>query len=64
MERYTVVVGNVGMVDNTDDYKQAFATFREYVNISVHNLGRAGNESVILFDGENIKASHFPTVSY
>ena len=52
--RYQVIVSNVGKVLDTDDRGSADHVFREYMDISLSNFGRAGGEDVTLFDGREI----------
>ncbi len=53
MNLYQVIVGNIGTVEDTDSIVKANATFREYVEQSQSNVGRAGGEDVTLLrDGE------------
>lgn len=54
--RYTVNVGNIGQVTDTNDEAEARHDFAVYVNQSKENYGRAAGEPVCLFDnGEPIE---------
>jgi hypothetical protein len=56
--RYSVTVGNVGMVWDGETYKTALVQFKEWKNASRSGSGRAADESVTLFDiveGEPVK---------
>ena len=50
METYTVIVGNIGRVYFGNDKEEAKKEYDEYVNISKQGQGRAGGESVTLFE--------------
>lgn len=53
MNKFQVVVGNLGTVYDGNDEKEACDTYDDYVSQSKNNYGRAGNEDVTLFeDGE------------
>ena len=55
LPRYEVIVGNVGSVISTDDYREAYEVFGEYCSQSESDYGRAGREDVYLLDqGEPI----------
>lgn len=55
-KNYTVIVGNIGTVYNGGGKKTALKDYREYVEQSKSGRGRAGGESVTLFeDGFVIK---------
>lgn len=47
---YTVIVGNIGTVYDGGSKKDALKDFREYVADSQSGRGRAGGESVTLFE--------------
>ena len=48
--RYTLNVGNIGTVLETDDLKVISAEFKQYVELSKKGVGRAGNEDVFIMD--------------
>jgi len=53
MNKYQVVVGNLGTVYDGDNSFAAEKNFQEYVKISNNDYGRVSNEPVTLFvDGE------------
>lgn len=53
MHKYTVVVGNLGTVVDTDSVREARKAFDYYASQSQFGLGRAADEPVTLFcDGE------------
>ncbi|MAF80084.1 hypothetical protein CL629_03340 [bacterium] len=43
MKKYQVQVGNIGMVIDTNNLKEATRTYAEYKQISKSGIGRAGN---------------------
>ena len=49
---YTVVVGNIGMILETNHHTVAVRTFQDYVMLSSNNAGRAAGEDVTLFRGD------------
>lgn len=55
MEKFQVIVGNIGTVIDTNSRREAEATYNEYVKQSESGHGRAGGESVTLWeDGDPI----------
>jgi len=55
MNKYQVIVGNIGTVYAGDDLTEAKEYFKEYYEQSKDGYGRAGGESVTLMvDGEPI----------
>jgi hypothetical protein len=56
-ERYQVIVGNIGMVLATNNKRHAMKCYREYVAQSKSGVGRAGWESVCVFDEGEIVES-------
>jgi len=46
--QYSVIVGNVGTVFNSNIKKDAIATYEEYVKMSDSSRGRVGGEDVVL----------------
>lgn len=62
MLKYQVVVGNVGTVYHGDDKIQALNDFNHYVNESMLDNGRAGNESVVMFEDGHPVHEHQPLV--
>lgn len=56
MEKYQVIVGNIGTVYYGNDYEGASADFDYYVLRSKDGVGAASGESVTMFeDGEPVK---------
>lgn len=51
---YSVIVGNVGVVYTGKIMSEARKHYKEYVDQSKTGYGRAGDESVIWFLGEEI----------
>ena len=49
---YTVVVGNIGMILETNHHSVAIRTFQDYVMLSSNNAGSAAGEDVTLFRDE------------
>jgi len=47
-KQYSVIVGNVGTVFNSNIKKDAIATYKEYVKMSDSSRGRVGGEDVVL----------------
>lgn len=62
-EGYEVVVGNIGSVYKGTDKDEAGRVFDEYRDQSKSGVGRAGNESVTLFDNNEIDREHEPEAS-
>ena len=56
---FEVIVGNVGTVYRGETESYALDTFAEYVSMSKLNIGRAGNESVMLFKEGEIMREHY-----
>lgn len=53
---YSVIVGNIGMVCDRANHKEATDCYQKYVDQSKSKQGRAGHEPVtILLDGEPVK---------
>ena len=52
MKNYTVIVGNIGNVLETNSLKKAVKTFNKYVTFSKKDYGRAGHEDVTLFNNK------------
>jgi len=53
MNKYQVIVGNIGTVYNGDSKLDAESVFADYVKMSMLNYGRAAGELVaLLADGE------------
>lgn len=59
MNKFQVVVGNIGHVYDGNNYMQAQAKYTGYVKASKANVGRAAGEPVTLFHNGNIKAEYF-----
>jgi hypothetical protein len=58
--RYQVIVGNIGQVVDTDQYKDALMAYSTYKKDSLAGYGRASGESVVLMDRDEIKWEHHP----
>lgn len=54
-----VIVGNIGTVYRGSDHLEAVKTYLYYVKASEAGEGRAGGESVTMFEGERIAREHF-----
>jgi len=53
---FQVIVGNIGMVHQSLDYDEAVKHYAEYIEQSRSGVGRAGGESVTLWqDGEPMR---------
>ena len=58
-KQYSVIVGNVGTVFNSNIKKDAIATYKEYVKMSDSSRGRVGGEDVILTCNDDPLYEHF-----
>lgn len=58
---WSVLVGNLGTVLETEDAHEARITFCVYREASTIGYGRVGGECVTLFDGEEISEEYIPT---
>jgi hypothetical protein len=58
MDRYSVLVGNVGFVFTTNNKRQALLTFNIYLDHSKSAYGRCANESVYLLENGDIIKEH------
>lgn len=58
MERYQVIVGNIGTVYDGKGMIEANRTYGDYKRQSQSGIGRAGGESVTLMDNNEIKYEH------
>jgi hypothetical protein len=58
--RWMVVVGNVGTVYDGPVEDEARKTYNDYVEFSIYGEGRASNENVTLFSGNEIVSEFFP----
>jgi len=56
--RYQVIVGNLGTVYDGNNMIEANKTYGIYKRQSLAGYGRAGGESVTLFDHDDIKFEH------
>lgn len=53
MAQYEVIVGNIGTVYSGDKLGLAIKCYSDYRKLSKRDIGRASNESVVMFkDGE------------
>ncbi len=59
MAMYQVIVGNVGLVVDTDNKAEANVAFRQYVNNSKNNIGMASGETVTLMVDGELDLEHF-----
>jgi len=57
--QYSVIVGNVGTVFNSNIKKDAIATYKEYVKMSDSSRGRVGGEDVVLTCNDEPLYEHF-----
>lgn len=60
--RYQVVVGNVGTVTDTDDEAVARKDYDSYRELSILGYGRAGDESVSLFEDGELVIEYHPAI--
>jgi len=58
-KQYSVIVGNVGTVFNSNIKKDAIATYKEYVKMSDSSRGRVGGEDVVLTCNDEPLYEHF-----
>jgi len=58
-KQYSVIVGNVGTVFNSNTKKDAIATYKEYVKMSDSSKGRVGGEDVVLTCNDEPLYEHF-----
>lgn len=58
MEKFRVIVGNIGTVYAGNNYMQAMAKFSSYAKDSRNNYGRAAGEGVVLLHDGEIKREH------
>ena len=57
-KQYSVIVGNVGVVFNSNIKRDAVAIYKEYVKISDSSRGRIGGEGVVLFCDDEPLCEH------
>ena len=62
MNRFEVIVGNIGSVYSGTSEISALLAYGEYVNQSTTNYGRAADESVILMVNDHPWLEHEGTV--
>jgi len=58
MEKFEVVVGNIGTVYSGNNFMQAQTKYTNYVELSRLNSGRASGEAVTLFHNGNIRSEY------
>jgi len=58
-KQYSIIVGNVGTVFNSNIKKDAIATYKEYVKMSDSSGGRVGGEDVVLTCNDEPLYEHF-----
>jgi len=58
MARYQVICGNIGTVYDGDNMIDANRDYGTYKRQSQSGVGRAGGETVTLFDNDEIKFEH------
>ena len=59
---YEVIVGNVGGVYRGPSEVAAYKAYREYLNLSLSGEGRAGDESVTLYEDAEPVHEHVGTL--
>lgn len=62
MNKFEVIVGNIGSVYGGNNYMQAMAKFSMYVKQSKDGYGRGGNEPVTLMRNGEIRCEYLPPV--
>lgn len=55
---YQIIVGNIGIVYDGDDEKEAQRTYLEYVSQSVQMYGHAGGEDVTMMEDDEPLNEH------
>lgn len=61
MNHYSVVVGNVGTVLETQNKRDALGTYKDYIMRSQSNRGRCAGEPVTLFQDDEIAMEYAGT---
>lgn len=56
--KFEVVVGNIGTVYSGNNFMVASCKYSAYVKESKSGVGRAGNESVVMFHNGEIRYEH------
>ncbi len=54
----TVIVGNIGTVETTNDIEEAVLWYDEYVELSTNGCGRCAGEAITLMIGDEIVREH------
>ena len=62
MERYQVIVGNIGQVYDGNNPIEARKVYGEYKRQSIDNYGRAAGESVTIFDNGEIDIEYIGSI--
>lgn len=58
--KYQIVVGNIGLVLDTDVLSAAHASYLDYINASKDGIGRAAHETVTMFSGGEPILEYYP----
>lgn len=58
MPTYEVIVGNLGLVHNSEDEEAAQRAWRDYAELSASGYGRVANEPVTLLKDDEIVREH------
>ncbi len=58
MDRFQVIVGNIGTVYSGDDDDAARCQYEYYAEASAAGYGRAGGEDVVLMADDEIEREH------
>lgn len=62
MNKFQVVVGNIGHVYDGNNFMQAQCKYSSYVKASKANTGRAAGEPVTMFHNGEIRCEYFGTL--
>lgn len=63
-DQYEVIVGNVGNVFRDSRYEGALAVYEDYVEMSTHNVGRAGGEEVVIMFRGDVVREYIPPATH
>ena len=61
MDKYTVIVGNIGTVYIGNSFKESQHAYEYYIKMSEKNMGRCAGESVVWFRDEEVYKEYIGT---
>ena len=64
MAKFEVIVGNIGIVHEGNNYMKACTVYTNYVKASKAGVGRAANESVTMMHNDDIKREHIGSEAF